>query len=699
MKTIAYEDDELLFQDQDSAAPPPASKSDEDGCFWKLLVVDDDFEVYEITKLALSNFRFEGKGLQFLHASSGRSALRMVREHPDIALILLDVVMETDDAGLKLVHQIREELGNHLVRIVLRTGQPGQAPEKEIIIDYDINDYTEKSDLSAQRLFTIVVASLRAHRDVLRLDQSRKELLESNQHLTQERGRIQVTLDSIGDAVLTTDAVGTVTHLNPVAELLTGWTLAQASGQPLSTVFEIINAESRQPIDNPVQKVLSTGKTVGLANHTLLISKDKKEYHIADSAAPIQDKSGKILGVVLVCRDVTKAMQTEKALQRSQKMESLGQLTGGIAHDFNNQLNVIVGYLDLLKVDLHDDVKISEWLSTASGAALRCTDLTRQLLSFSRTQTSQREVLNINAKLEDMQSMLAKSVTPEVDLQYFLTADLWPTEIDSGDFQDAILNLVINARDAMPEGGKLVFETSNTHLDADYFVVNPGGEAGDYCQIVLSDTGIGMDRKTQEQVFEPFFTTKPMGKGTGLGLSMVYGFVKRSKGLVKIYSELGGGTTIRLYLPRSQPGSSAIKSQVGLNSELPGGSETILIVDDEAALLQLANICLTGLGYRTYLAANAEQAMAILEGEDTVDLLFSDVVMPGGVNGYELAQQATEKNPQLKVLLTSGFTSKTICHNDLTRFSTTLLNKPYRQAEMAERIRQILDTSVNAYQE
>jgi len=258
--------------------------------------------------------------------------------------------------------------------------------------------------------------------------------------------------------------------------------------------------------------------------------------------------------------------------------------------------------------------------------------------------------------------------------------------------------MVINARDAMPEGGKLLIETSNKALDDDYVALNPGLETGDFVQVMLSDTGTGMDQATLERVFEPFFTTKPEGKGTGLGMAMVYGFAKRYGGHVKLYSEPGVGTTIRLYLPRTLAAESAA-TEPSSPTTLPTGTESILIVDDEIDLLQLAEQYLNALGYRTQLAKDATQALEILQNNDNIDLLFSDVVMPGGMNGYELAQAATQlareqNRPEPKVLLTSGFTSKTMAHNGLARFSAHLLGKPYRKHDLAQRIRLVLDEEV-----
>ncbi|NOZ37580.1 MAG: response regulator [Gammaproteobacteria bacterium] len=514
--------------------------------------------------------------------------------------------------------------------------------------------------------------------------QAFSRLQEREQNLT-------ITLNSIGDAVIATDTEGAITRINPVAETLIGCCASEATGRPLQEVFKIINAQSRKPVASPVEKVLRTGRKIGLANHTLLISLDGSEYQIADSAAPIKNEQGEILGVILVFRDVTQQYQSEESLRRAQKMEAIGQLSGGIAHDFNNLLGIILGYLDFLKNRFAEGEEASQWVKTASNATLRCVDLTRQLLAFSRRQSVEKTVLNINKVFKELQTMISRSVTPEVEVAYFLAEDLWLTETDPGEFQDAILNLVINARDAMPNGGRLLIETSNKYLDADYMVLNPEVEVGDYVQLMLSDTGTGMDGETLEHIYEPFFTTKPEGKGTGLGMAMVYGFVKRYDGHIKVYSELGVGTTMRLYLPRSSANESVNVMSNSDEAIFPRGRETILIVDDEIDLLKLAEHYLNDLGYQTHLAENGLQALEILAKEEGVDLLFSDVVMPGGMNGYELAQQATEFWPHIKVLLSSGFTSKTLAHNGLTRFAVHLLSKPYRKVDLAQRIRLVLD--------
>jgi len=394
---------------------------------------------------------------------------------------------------------------------------------------------------------------------------------------------------------------------------------------------------------------------------------------------------------VAIILDLTERKQAEDALRRAQKMEAVGRLSGGVAHDFNNQLGIVIGYLDYLKGHFKAGEEPLQWVETASKATLRCMDLTRQLLAFSRGQSQDKVAVNLNTLLQDMENIFARSVTPEVEVQYSLTDDLGTTRIDPGEFQDAVLNLVINARDAMPDGGKILIETTNKHLDGDYAALNPGVKPGDYVQLMLSDTGTGIDKETLEHIFEPFFTTKPEGKGTGLGLAMVYGFVKRYGGHIKVYSEPGMGTAIRLYLPHFAHSDSTPVVENVRAPALPTGNETILIVEDENDLLHLADQYLSILGYRTHLAENAEQALEILATQDKINLLFSDVVMPGNMNGYELAQQATARRPGLKVLLTSGYTARAVVNNGLARFSAHLLSKPYRKSDLAQRIRLVLD--------
>ncbi|GEM_PF-5101436 len=487
-------------------------------------------------------------------------------------------------------------------------------------------------------------------------------------------------LDLVNDTLWWSEETYCIFEINPQKKDIT-----------FETFLEAVHPDDRKKVAT-AYKISVENKTPYSIDHRLQMPDGRIKY-IQELGRTLYDDAGNPLCSQGTVQDITDRVMMEEALRRSQKMEAIGQLSGGIAHDFNNQLGIVIGYLDFLKNEVANDEKSARWIDTASRATLRCMDLTRQLLTFSRKKGQEKTVVDLNVLLKDLETMVSRSVTPEIDVQYFLSDRLWKTEINAGEFEDAILNLVINARDAMPGGGKLLIETTNRRLDADYAVRNPGVTPGDYVQVMISDTGAGMDERTLERVFEPFFTTKPEGKGTGLGMAMVYGFANRYGGNVKVYSEIGVGTTVRLYLPCASGQEQFDDSDRVDTASLPGGSESVLIVDDEPDLLRLADQYLTRLGYRTFTAENIPGAMQILESDEPVDILFSDVVMPGGMNGYEFAQQATEKRPGIKVLLTSGYTSKTVAHNGLARFSAQLLNKPYRETDLARRIRSVLDES------
>lgn len=391
--------------------------------------------------------------------------------------------------------------------------------------------------------------------------------------------------------------------------------------------------------------------------------------------------------------DITKLKHTEQALRRSQKMEAIGQLTGGIAHDFNNILSIILGNLELLQHQQVMDEKAQKRLDTIDHAVQRAINLTRQLLSFSRHEVTTEKNIDINQLIESMHGLIAHSLTPEVEVERHLDDALWTAVMDPGDFEDALINLAINARDAMHGSGKLTIETQNITLDDAYCELNPAATPGEYVQLVVSDNGEGISFEQQERIFEPFYTTKEQGNGTGLGLSMVFGFVKRTGGTIKVYSEIGIGTTFCIYLPRAKEKKQTLKEKTLPAKVMQRGQETILAVDDEESLLSLAYETLTNLGYRVLTANNASQAQDVFVSEPNIALLFSDVVMPGGMNGFELAEKLVDERPQLKVLLTSGYTEKAIARNGQARFKANMLSKPYTLANLAQEVRNLLDES------
>ncbi|HVP85595.1 MAG TPA: response regulator [Rhizomicrobium sp.] len=389
----------------------------------------------------------------------------------------------------------------------------------------------------------------------------------------------------------------------------------------------------------------------------------------------------------LIIRDITEKKALTQQLHQAQKMEVVGQLTGGIAHDFNNLLTVVISNLDMILSGASVNAENRELAEAALAASLRGAELTRQLLAFSRKQALQKQTINPNELVDRTVTMLKRAIAGDIELRTDLCTDLWLSDIDPSQLESAITNLVVNARDAMPKGGAIMLETSNATLDEAYAAANRDVVPGNYAMIAVSDTGSGIPASVLSRVFEPFFTTKEVGKGTGLGLSMVYGFMKQSGGHVKIYSEEGRGTVVRLYLPQSAnaPATQAIKPE----NEMPvGRHERILVVEDDEAVRRAATQQLQELGYTVLEANNAQAALLILQREQ-VDLLFTDVTMPGGVSGPDLAREAIGKDPALKVLMTSGFTEATMREGESSgKFE--LLSKPYRRQELAQRVHRVL---------
>jgi len=383
--------------------------------------------------------------------------------------------------------------------------------------------------------------------------------------------------------------------------------------------------------------------------------------------------------------------EMERALRQAQKMEALGHLTGGIAHDFNNLLQVILANLDLTLDRLGGGAAVAGYLRHAIAGAEQGARLTSQLLAFARRQPLRPEPLRLERLVGEMTGMLRRTLGASIAIEMVAGGGLWTAMVDSNQLQNALLNLAINARDAMPDGGKLTIELSNSALDDAYAAVHREVMPGQYVMLAVTDTGHGMAPEILERVFEPFFTTKPEGAGTGLGLAMVYGFVKQSGGHVKIYSEPGHGTTVKLYLPRTQQAEVA-RHQEESKAER-GNGETILVAEDDDAVRVSVVTQLAELGYRVLAAANGEAALEVLTRGEAIDLLFTDVVMPGALNGRTLADQARRIAPELPVLYTSGYTENAIIHHGRLDEGVTLLSKPYRLSQLARAVRAALGRS------
>jgi PAS domain S-box-containing protein len=385
--------------------------------------------------------------------------------------------------------------------------------------------------------------------------------------------------------------------------------------------------------------------------------------------------------------DVTEQRNTEAQLRQSQRLEAVGQMTGGIAHDFNNLLTIIIGNTDLIEET--EDESLRALAKMAREAAERAAKLTRRLLAFSRKQPLDPKAIDINVLISNMDGLIRRAIGGQLEIKTVLGDDLWHVYVDPSQLENALLNLAINARDAMPNGGHLTIETGNIRMD-DADVANQVGFApGDYLLITVSDTGTGMDKDTLAHAFEPFFTTKDVGKGSGLGLSMIYGFVKQSHGHVRIDSEPGRGTIVKIYLPRAAD-DAVLARQESRDGSLPRGSEKILLVEDDAIVRDTVAMQLGHLGYRVVSAANGSEALEALKREGGFDLLFTDVLMPGGLNGRQLADEARKLIPGLRVIFTSGYAENAVVHHGHLDQGVHLLKKPFRRSDLAMKIRDAL---------
>jgi signal transduction histidine kinase len=388
-------------------------------------------------------------------------------------------------------------------------------------------------------------------------------------------------------------------------------------------------------------------------------------------------------------RETEKRLQTEAQLRQAQKMEAIGHLTGGMAHDFNNLLTIIIGNLDTLVTEREKDPRIQKLAGGALDASLRGADLIRRLLAFARRQPLQPQRIELNELVRKMADLMERTLGRHIEIVLDLSPDVWPIIVDPAQLETSLANLATNARDAMPKGGRLRFATANRHLDADYAARHQELAAGDYAMIEVSDTGVGIPSALIGRIFEPFFTTKELGKGTGLGLSMVFGFIKQSGGHINLYSEEGIGTTFRLYLPRCRDEGGSRSESGPDEAPAQGRGETILVVEDDTALRQVAVHQLVMLGYRVVEASDVETALRALE-QQPVDLLLTDIIMPGGRGGYDLVLRAQERWPDLKIVLTSGFPDAQL-RSEPGIAKLPLLTKPYRRVELARVMRTVLD--------
>jgi len=520
-----------------------------------------------------------------------------------------------------------------------------------------------------------IVGASKIARDIT---ESRKTQAALNQEI-EERRRI---FETSQDLILVTDTKGTFVQVSPSSMTILGYEPAEMIGH---SAVEFIHPDD---LDSTRQEMRSARHGQHMRNfETRYLHKDGHAVTLTWMGA----WSEPVRRHFFVGRDLTEKQVAEAQFRQAQKMDAVGQLTGGIAHDFNNILTVITGTIGILAEAVADSPQLSAIAKMIDDAAERGASLTKHLLAFARRQPLQPREVDVNALVVETVKLLRPTLGEQIQINQLLAHDAWTALVDPSQLTAAILNLSLNARDAMPSGGKLVIETNNVYLDEGYADMNNDVTVGNYVMVAVSDTGCGISARNLERVFDPFFTTKEVGKGTGLGLSMVFGFVKQSNGHIKIYSEEGHGTTVKIYLPRATGLADTVVENQASSSPV-GGSETVLVVEDDKLVRRYVVTQIESLGYKTLEAGNATQALKIIDKTDAIDLLFTDVIMPGSMNGRQLVDEALKRRPALKTLFTSGYTENAIVHHGRLDTGVLLLAKPYRKSELARMLRMALDS-------
>ena len=514
-----------------------------------------------------------------------------------------------------------------------------------------------------------------------RHERAERALRDANEHLA-------AVIQSSPLAIYTLDPTSTVRTWNRAAETLYGWPAEEVIGRPLPTVAQDMEDHLRMR-DRALRGEAVRGVEVTRRR------KDGASINISLSVAPLHDAAGRVTGMLSIAADLTEMRQLEVQYRQAQKMEAVGRLAGGIAHDFNNLLTAIIGTTSLVLEDMGLESRARLDIQEIEKAAKRAAGLTRQLLIFSRQQVLEPRALDLNALVGNLEKMLHRLIGEDIELRTKPSAALGAVRADPGQIEQAIVNLVVNARDAMPKGGRLTIETADVELDRSYAAAHVPFQPGPYVLLAISDTGVGMDGATKARLFEPFFTTKEPGRGTGLGLATVYGIVKQSGGYVWAYSELGHGTTFKIYLPRVAETPERPESATGTPTPVRG-SETVLVVEDQEEVRKLTKRVLEGRGYAVLAARNGAEALEIVARHPTrIHLMITDVVMPG-MNGRELAELACARRRDLKVLYVSGYTGEAVLQHRLLEAGVAFLQKPFTPDALARKTREVLDNGKQA---
>jgi PAS domain S-box-containing protein len=637
-----------------------------------------------------SRRRLRGQKLQLDTALNNMSQGLLMCDSEDRVVLCNQRYMEIYGVPADMVARgcTRGDLIAHHFAIGLLAGDAEQHAAAVLRKTVQKMSYTRVVETTDGRTISVINRSVEGGYRV-----STHEDITDRRRAEQERDRSRDFLDRVIESIPVTVFVKDAHSLqyiliNRAGEKLWGLPREQVVGK---TPHEIFDKETADLIVEHDRQMLHSHSEFHVPEHSIKTPRNGARL-VTSNRICVRDQAGEVQYLLGVTEDMTERKGVEDQLRQAQKMEAVGNLTGGVAHDFNNLLTIIIGNLDLLQGDVAGNQEAEQRVETILQASERGADLTRLMLAFSRRQPLQSKPVDVNGLIRKTARLLNRTLGEDISIEVQAGAEVERALVDESQLETALLNIAINARDAMPEGGAVTIATRNAELDADYAALHPGVAPGAYVQIEIADTGIGMPPDVVDHIFEPFFTTKVVGKGTGLGLSMVYGFMKQSSGHISVYSEVGQGTVFKLFLPVAAPmePQAQLPDQTAEQPARHSGNAVILAVDDNPDVRATVVVQLQGLGYRVREADNAHTALEILDSADRIDLLFTDVIMPGGLNGKELATKARAKRPGLKVLFTSGFPGTSTGPG--TRFDDgdVLLSKPYRKLELAKAVTQVL---------
>jgi two-component system, cell cycle sensor histidine kinase and response regulator CckA len=640
----------------------------------RVLLVDDDEDDYIITRDLVAQIGNPPYRLDWIDNYDGALAALQRREH-DICLLDYRLGERT---GLELLRESQSFSGRP--PMILLTGQGDHEIDLEAT-KAGAADYLIKGQLDADKLERAIRYAIEGQ--------------HAKERLRRDRDLISRIMETSPVGIVVTDRAGIITFANRRSEevlCLTKDAIARRTGSVLDWCSTDLEGNPLAEQPSLLKQVLDSGQVAQDVRYTIDLHNGRHTL-LSTNATPLFDAAGKIDGMVVTVEDITERLTLEAQLRQSQKMESVGQLAAGVAHDINNILTVIQGHAGLLLNVTPPDSSSVRSLKQISAASERAASFVRQLLTFSRKQIFRSKIFDLNTVLQNLENMLPQMLGEDIALETRYQPNLPHIEADTGMIEQIVMNLAVNARDAMPKGGKLLIATSAVEIGASHLRQHSEARAGWFACLAVTDTGCGMDHKVLQRLFEPFFTTKDVGKGTGLGLATIYGMVKQHQGWIEVKSETGVGSTFKVFLPVASDARKAPATPAVEPKPVKGGEETILVVEDETGLLELVRNVLQGYRYRVLAASSGVEALRVWsEHNGPVDLLLTDMIMPGGMTGNDLAAKLRKQKPGLKVIYTSGYSSE-LMGKDSSANNTSFLAKPYLPLQLAQTVRKCLDAS------